>query len=107
MLDSYYHAAHAVLYGEAPGVIPKPELTEPLEAWARFWFRIVCSTFMDSYLAVPGIAQLMPSARGQQQFLLDIFRLDTALHKLMFHLGRAPERIRGPSRAVIEIVEGA
>ena len=25
MIDSFYHASHGVLFGEAPGVIPKPE----------------------------------------------------------------------------------
>ena len=25
MIDSFYHASHGVLFGEAPGVIPTPE----------------------------------------------------------------------------------
>ena len=39
MLDSFYHASHAVLFGEAPGVIAKPESLDALEAWAKFWSR--------------------------------------------------------------------
>ena len=41
MLDSFYHACHGVLFGEAPGVIPKPETLHVLERWAKFWYRTV------------------------------------------------------------------
>jgi maltose alpha-D-glucosyltransferase/alpha-amylase len=35
MLDSLYHASHGVLFGEAPGVIPKPESLKALNSWAK------------------------------------------------------------------------
>ena len=50
MLDSFYHASHGVLFGETPGVIPKPESLNALESWAKFWYRSVRGEFLDAYL---------------------------------------------------------
>ena len=64
MLDSFYHASHGVLFGEAPGVIPQPESMNALEAWAKYWYRSgERRVFLASYLATPGVAALLPQNR--------------------------------------------
>ena len=105
MLDSFYHAAHAVLFGEAPGVIPKPETLNILEKWAKFWYRSVSTEYMSAYLAAPGVAALLPSNVDQIRAMLQVFLLDLALRKLSYEVAHAPERIRIPSHAIVELVE--
>jgi maltose alpha-D-glucosyltransferase/alpha-amylase len=105
MLDSFNHASHTVLFGEAPGVIPKPESLNALEAWANFWSRSVGRAFLDAYLEVPGTADLLPPSREQIHALLRLYLIDLALRKLSFELAHAPERIRVPSHAIVELVE--
>jgi maltose alpha-D-glucosyltransferase/alpha-amylase len=105
MLDSFYHAAHAALFGEAPGVIAKPESLDALEAWAKFWARSVSADFLASYLTAPGIGELLPQDPEQIRELNRIFLIDLALRKLGFELTHAPERIRIPAHAINELVE--
>ena len=107
MLDSFYHASHAVLFGEAPGVIPKPESLPALEAWAKYWYRSVGAAYLGGYLATPGVAELLPPNPEQLRALLGIFALDRALRKLSYELEHAPERIHIPAHAIIELLEAA
>ncbi len=107
MLDSFYHASHAVLFGEAPGVIAKPESLDALEAWAKFWARAASADFLAAYLATPGIGALLPQDREHISELNRILLIDLALRKLGFELAHAPERIRIPAHAISELVEAA
>ena len=106
MLDSFYHAAHAVLFGEAPGVVAKPESLDALEAWAKFWAKSISADFLSAYLATPGIGELLPHDPEHIRELNRIFLIDLALRKLGFELAHAPERIRIPAHAILELVEG-
>ncbi len=105
MIDSFHHAAHGVMFGEAPGVIPTPESLEPLGAWARFWGRTVSRTFLDAYLGVPAVCELLPKDREQVRKLLRLYLLDLAVKKLSFDLAHAPDRIRVPAHLIREIAE--
>jgi maltose alpha-D-glucosyltransferase / alpha-amylase len=105
MLDSFYHAAHAVLFGEAPGVIAKPESLDALEAWAKSWSKMVSADFLSAYLATPGIGELLPQNPEHIRELDRIFLIDLALRKLAFELTHAPERVRIPAHAINELVE--
>jgi maltose alpha-D-glucosyltransferase/alpha-amylase len=107
MLDSFYHAAHAALFGEAPGVVPKVENLDALEAWAKFWSRAVSNEFLKAYLATPQISELLPQNPTHIHELNRIFLIDLALRKLGFELVHAPERIRIPAHAIRELVEEA
>jgi maltose alpha-D-glucosyltransferase / alpha-amylase len=106
MLDSFYHAAHAVLFGEAPGVVAKPESLDALEAWAKVWAKTISADFLSAYLATPGIGELLPRDPEHIVELDRIFLIDLALRKLGFELAHAPERIRIPAHAILELVEG-
>ena len=105
MLDSFYHACHGVLFGEAPGVIPKPETLNALERWAKFWYRTVSAEYLAAYLAAPGIKSLVPANGEQIRMMLRIFLLDLAQRKLGYELRHAPERIRVPAHAILELLE--
>ncbi len=105
MLDSFYHAAHAALYEQAPGVVPRPESLDALEAWAKSWARAAGSEFLAAYLAAPGISELLPQNPEQIRALIRIFLIDLALRKLAYELTHAPERIRIPAHAINELLE--
>jgi maltose alpha-D-glucosyltransferase/alpha-amylase len=105
MLDSFYHASHGVLFGEAPGVIPQPESLNALEAWAKFWYRSVAAEYLTAYQAVLEVAALLPPDSAQIRMLLRIFLLDLAMRKLSYELDYAPERIRVPCHAILELLE--
>jgi maltose alpha-D-glucosyltransferase/alpha-amylase len=105
MLDSFYHASHAVLFDEAPGVISKPQSLPALERWAKDWYRVVAAEFLQAYSQDPKAAALLPREPAQVRALLDIFLMDKALQKLAFDLTHAPERVRVPCHAVLELLE--
>jgi len=107
MLDSFYHASHGVLFGEAPGVVPVPESLNALEAWAKFWYRSVSAEFLAAWRATPGVSPLLPQNEDHLRTMLDIFLLDFALRKLAYALTRFPERIRIPAHAILELLGGA
>jgi maltose alpha-D-glucosyltransferase / alpha-amylase len=107
MLDSFYYAAHAVMFGQAPGVIAKPESLDALEAWAKPWVKTVTGDFLAAYLATPGIGELLPQDPEQIRELNRIFLIDLSLRKLAFELGHAPERIRIPAHAINELLEAS
>jgi predicted trehalose synthase len=88
-------------------VILKPETLGVLERWAKFWYRRVSVEYLASYLATPGIAALMPDKPEQTRAMLRLFLVDSALKKLAFEITHAPERIRIPSHAILELLENS
>ncbi|HWB86154.1 MAG TPA: maltose alpha-D-glucosyltransferase [Bryobacteraceae bacterium] len=105
MLVSFYQASHGALFGEATGVVPKPESLDALEAWAKFWNRTVSLAFLKSYFDTPGVAPLLPENPDQRRNLLIVFLLDRSLRKLSYELARSAERIRIPAHAILELLE--
>jgi maltose alpha-D-glucosyltransferase / alpha-amylase len=105
MIDSFYHASRGVLFGEAPGVIPKPESADALEAWARLWARQVSLAYLDSYLATPGVAELLPRDQEQVRMLIRLFLLDLALRKLSFELTYEAARVRVPCHLIVDLLD--
>jgi maltose alpha-D-glucosyltransferase/alpha-amylase len=105
MLDSFYHASHGVLFGEAPGVIPMTESLRALDAWAKLWYRTAGVAYVTAYLATPGIDALMPQNRDHLRALLRLFLLEWSLRKLEHLSVSAPERIRIPIHAIFQLLE--
>jgi maltose alpha-D-glucosyltransferase/alpha-amylase len=105
MIDSFYHASRGVMYGEAQGVIPKPESIDALEAWARLWARRVALAYLDAYLATPGVAELLPRNQDQVRMLIRLFLLDLALRKLSFELAHEAGRVRVPCHLIVDLLE--
>jgi maltose alpha-D-glucosyltransferase/alpha-amylase len=105
MLDSFYHASYSVLFGEAPGIYPKPESLNALQAWAGFWYRAVSAEFLKAYQSTPGIDRLLPDSPDQVRSMQMLFLIDLALRKMSFELTNAPERIRVPAHAIVEWLE--
>jgi maltose alpha-D-glucosyltransferase/alpha-amylase len=107
MIDSFYHASHGVLFGEAPGVIPKPEALGGMERWARYWARAVSVAFVESYLSTPGVAELLPENPDHVRTMIRLYLADIALRKLTFELTHAPERLRVPAHLILDLSEAS
>jgi predicted trehalose synthase len=105
MLHSLYHASHGVLFGEAPGVIPKPESLNALNSWAKLWSRTAGTAYVTAYLATPGIEAFVPSNREHLRALLRLFLLECSLRKVAHLAFEAPSRVRIPIHAIFEILE--
>jgi maltose alpha-D-glucosyltransferase/alpha-amylase len=105
MIDSFYHASRGVLFGEAQGVIPKPESIGALETWARLWARSVSLAYLDAYLETPGVAELLPRNQQQVRLLIRLFLMDLALRKLSFELAHEADRVRVPCHLIVDLLE--
>jgi maltose alpha-D-glucosyltransferase / alpha-amylase len=105
MIDSFYHASHGVLFGEAPGVIPNPESAVALEKWARYWARTAATAYLEAYLAAPGVGALLPPNPEHVRMMIRLYLADFALRKLSFELAHAPERIRVPAHLIVDLLE--
>jgi maltose alpha-D-glucosyltransferase/alpha-amylase len=105
MIDSFYHASHGVMFGEAPGVIPNPESMAGLVQWSRYWARSVSIAFLESYLAAPGVAALLPQNPEHVRIMIRLYLADLALRKLSFELAHSPERIRVPAHLIVDLLE--
>jgi maltose alpha-D-glucosyltransferase/alpha-amylase len=105
LIESFYAASHAALFGEAPGLIVKPENLKAHAAWAHYWARTVSLAFRDAYLLVPGAAALLPDDPTHLRTLTRLYVLDLALRKLLFELGHSPECIRMPCHLTVDLLE--
>jgi maltose alpha-D-glucosyltransferase/alpha-amylase len=105
MIDSFYNASHGALYGEAPGVFPKPETQGTIERWARYWARSVSVAFVEAYLATPGVAPLLPKDPEHVRTMIRLYLADIALGKLAFALHHAPDRLRMSARLIVDLLE--
>jgi maltose alpha-D-glucosyltransferase/alpha-amylase len=112
MLDSFHHASHEALFGQAPGVVatvpesvPRPESSGALGPWAQAWSLTARSEFLAAYLAAPGISELLPQNPERIRALIGVFLIDHALRKLAYELTHAPERVRIPAHALNQLLE--
>jgi maltose alpha-D-glucosyltransferase / alpha-amylase len=112
MLDSFHHASHEALFGQAPGVVatvpesvPRPESSGALGPWAQAWSLTARSEFRAAYLAAPGISELLPQNPERIRALIGVFLIDHALRKLAYELTHAPERVRIPAHALNQLLE--
>src|SRR6185437_372602 len=83
MLRSFHYAAHAVLYGKVPGIIPQKESAAQLHRWAGFWYRWVGATYLHGYLSTPGVTQLLNIGGDELRILLDAYLLERGMIEVL------------------------
>jgi maltose alpha-D-glucosyltransferase/alpha-amylase len=104
MIRSFNYAVHDVLIEEqATGLSDRGGSN--LEAWGRFWDASVSASFLRGYLAVAGIASLIPPARDETELLLGACLLEKAVYEIGYELNNRPERVGLPLRGVLELLE--
>jgi maltose alpha-D-glucosyltransferase / alpha-amylase len=105
MLRSFFYAAHAVLHGEVPGVLARPEDWAALEQWARYWNRWVSLAFVREYLAVAGQAQFVPQSHESLGILLFTYLLDRTMNELGRELSFRPDWVRIPLHGILQLMD--
>ncbi|MBV9494359.1 MAG: putative maltokinase, partial [Acidobacteria bacterium] len=104
MLRSFSYAPWAVIFGQAPGFVVRPEDRATLEAGAQFWQRCVSAAFLRSYLATASRGSFLPPTANEQQTLLEAYLLEKALYEIGYELNNRPDWIRIPLRGVLDLL---
>ena len=104
MLRSFHYAAHAVLYGKVPGIIPQKESATQLHRWAGFWYRWVGATYLHGYLSTQGVTQLLNIGGDELRILLDAYLLERGMIEVLSDLQNRPEWARIPIVGILEIL---
>ena len=103
MLNSFRYASYAALFGDVPGVAP-PGDSQPLEAWARVWYRWVSAAFLRGYLEAADRALYLPATEKDLKVLLDAFMLQQALIELRSELTARPSRLKIPLQEILQLL---
>jgi maltose alpha-D-glucosyltransferase/alpha-amylase len=101
---SLYSAAHNSLYGRVPGTAYADVEARVLRPIAATWYRWAAAEFLRGYLAVKGIADLLPVAQSDVVGLLDVLMLEQALREIARDAADRPEHIHVSIRAVLHLL---
>ena len=101
---SLYSAAHNSLYGRVPGTAYADVEARVLRPIAATWYRWAAAEFLRGYLAVKGIAELLPVAQSDVVGLLDVLMLEQALREIARDAADRPEHIHVSIRAVLHLL---
>ena len=102
MLRSFHYVSHAALFGDVPGIVPRPEAHPQLERWAHLWYRWVSATFLKEYLVASAGAQYLPQAPDELKILLAAYMIQRALIEVEHELSHRPAWIRIPIHGILE-----
>jgi maltose alpha-D-glucosyltransferase / alpha-amylase len=103
MLNSFRYASYAALFGDVPGVVPTGD-SEPLEAWARVWYRWVSAAFLRGYLEAADRGRYLPTSEAGLRVLLEAFMLQQALIELRAELIASPSRLKIPLQEILQLI---
>ena len=106
MLRSFHYAPYAVLAGQAPGIVVRPEDLEKLERASVFWHRCVTTAYLQSYFAHSEGGMHVPRDPDQAQVLLDAYLLEKALYEIAYELNNRPDWVGIPLRGVLDLLDG-
>ncbi len=107
LLSSFRYAAHAMILGQAEGIVVRREDRPSMQLWARYWYRWVGSTFLKVYLDVAGGSPLLPQDPDDIQILLDSLLLEKVIYELGYDLNNRPTWVPIPLHGVMNMMETA
>jgi maltose alpha-D-glucosyltransferase/alpha-amylase len=105
MLLSFQYAAQAVFLDQLPGVTRRPETTNALEFWSRYWSDWVSATFLKGYLETLGPSPLIPQNEADLRMLLDHCLLEQTLEEAREELRQRPDWARVPVGMLLRIIQ--
>ena len=105
MVRSFHYVAHAVLYGQVPGIIPARAENQQLQPWVDAWYQWVSAVLIDAYLKTANSAPFLPSTRADADVLLSAYLLQKALVEIEYEIERRPEWVRIPVNGVLEMLD--
>lgn len=102
VIRSLHYAAHAVLFGQVPGITLSSDTAAQLERWAHIWSEWVSAIFLQSYREAAAKEAFLPSSMEETRVLLDAYLLEKALAEVEYELENRPEWVRIPIHGIIE-----
>jgi maltose alpha-D-glucosyltransferase / alpha-amylase len=102
---SFQYAAQAVFLDQLPGVTRRPETTNALEFWSRYWSDWVSATFLKGYLETLGPSPLIPQNEADLRMLLDHCLLEQTLEEARDELRQRPDWARVPIGMLLRIIQ--
>ncbi|MGD9849969.1 MAG: maltose alpha-D-glucosyltransferase [Nitrospirales bacterium] len=102
MLRSFHYAAQASSIGLVPGM--RPEDSATLEPWARYWQTWVSVSYLQAYLSVKDVRQVLPVSPEDIQILLNAYLLQKAIYELGYELNNRPDWVKIPLNGIVQIL---
>jgi len=107
MLRSFHYAPHALLLGQAPGTVVRPEDVPAMEVAAAYWHRWVGAIFLKHYLETAAGARFLPRTPAELQILLRAFLLEKACYEIAYELNNRPKWVGIPLRGALQLLDEA
>jgi len=107
MLRSFHYAAFGVLTMPLPGARIRPEDSQQLEPWARYFFQACAREFFKSYLATGEGAAFLGGSPSEVQAMLEIHLLEKATYELLYELNNRPTWAELPLRGLLSLLPPA
>jgi maltose alpha-D-glucosyltransferase/alpha-amylase len=105
MIRSFHYVAHAALYGQVPGIVPRPEAAPQLEQWADGWYRWVSAVFLDEYMHVVRASDLLPHNDDALRTLFTAYMIQKALIEIEYEIEHRPDWLRIPVVGILALLE--
>jgi maltose alpha-D-glucosyltransferase/alpha-amylase len=105
MIRSFHYVAHAALYGQVPGIVPRPEAVPQLEQWADGWYRWVSAVFLDEYMHVVRASDLLPHNDDALRTLFTAYMIQKALIEIEYEIEHRPDWLRIPVVGILALLE--
>ena len=102
MLRSFHYIAHAVLYGQVPGIVPRQEENPTIERWAHAWYTWVSAIFLSGYFEATENESFVPQSSQERAILLDAYMLEKALQEIEYELEHRPDWTAIPMYGILE-----
>ncbi len=107
MLRSFHYAANAFLleHSEAAPGAPATGLGKAhVELWAKFWYAIVATVFLEEYVRTVAADKLLPADANEVALLLEVYLLEKAVYELSYELNNRPDWAAIPLTGLLELL---
>jgi maltose alpha-D-glucosyltransferase / alpha-amylase len=104
MIRSLHYASRVVAI-RADRDLVGPQGHRELGPWLFRWYRWMSAGFVRSYLAVPGVGQLLPDDRAELGVLIDFFLLAKAVAELAYEANARPDWVEIPARGILDVLD--
>jgi maltose alpha-D-glucosyltransferase/alpha-amylase len=104
MIRSFDYAASAALFGQVPGLTPRPDAADRVAIWAALWTAWSSAYFMKGYLKTAGKAPFVPQTAESLRLLFDCLLIEKAVYEVAYELNNRPEWVRIPINGILKIL---
>ncbi|HSH21883.1 MAG TPA: putative maltokinase, partial [Candidatus Caenarcaniphilales bacterium] len=104
MLRSFHYAAFGTLLNPRVGGAVRPEDVPRLQAWGKYWYRWVASSYLRGYREIAAGAAFLPPDNEEMRTLLEAAALQKVLYELAYELNNRPEWVLIPLRGLLELL---